>query len=192
MIVGWDIVTIGNISRNRYWGESDDRARRPAICTCTLIRGGDFNLLVDPSLEDPARMAAELDRRTGLSPDRIDVVFITHAHGDHHFGLRHFTQSRWLAAAPVAQTINASGKYDRPIEPAEGSLPEGITCERRRVVIAADVAMNRAFFEDRRGYFNSADMALAAQTIDTLAQSADIIVPGHDNYFLVAPRTATR
>ena len=44
------IITIGNLSRNRYWGESDDRAYRPAICTCTLISGDGFRLLVDPSL----------------------------------------------------------------------------------------------------------------------------------------------
>ncbi len=62
MVTRWDIVTIGNLSRNRYWGEGDDRARRPAICTCTLVTGDGYRLLVDPSLRDPEQMAAELDR----------------------------------------------------------------------------------------------------------------------------------
>ncbi|UCF16596.1 MAG: hypothetical protein JSW59_03870 [Phycisphaerales bacterium] len=65
-IKSWDVITIGNLSRNRYWGESDDRGVRSAICTCTLIRGDGFNVLVDPSLKDENQMRSELDRRTRL------------------------------------------------------------------------------------------------------------------------------
>lgn len=39
LVLRWDIVTIGNLSRNRYWGESDEKAVRPAICTCTVLSG---------------------------------------------------------------------------------------------------------------------------------------------------------
>ena len=46
MIRRWDIITIGNLSRNRYWGERDDQAYRSAICTCTLVQGDSFRLLV--------------------------------------------------------------------------------------------------------------------------------------------------
>src|SRR3954447_2166299 len=109
MIHRWDIITIGNLSRNRYWGESDDRAYRPAICTCTLITGDGFRLLVDPSLREEERMQAELDRRTGCRLEDVDTVFVTHEHGDHHFGLKHFPHARWLAAPPVARLLNESG-----------------------------------------------------------------------------------
>src|SRR3990172_3672069 len=64
----WDVITIGNLSRNRYWGESDAKGVRAAICTCTLIAGDGFRLLVDPSLVNAADMAKELDRRTGVKP----------------------------------------------------------------------------------------------------------------------------
>jgi glyoxylase-like metal-dependent hydrolase (beta-lactamase superfamily II) len=57
-------------------------------------------------------------------------------------------------------------------------------CEGRSVLIAADAAMTRDFWLDRRGYFNSADMNLAGRTIEHLATLADVVVPGHDNYFL--------
>ncbi|MGB2864980.1 MAG: hypothetical protein WBC05_16760 [Sedimentisphaerales bacterium] len=60
----WDVITIGNLSRNRYWGESDAKGVRAAICTCTLITGKDFRVLVDPSLTDEAEMARELYRDT--------------------------------------------------------------------------------------------------------------------------------
>ncbi len=203
MIQRWDIITIGNISRNRYWGEEDTRAYRSAICTCTLITGNGFRLLVDPSLQEEERMREELDRRSGCRLEDIDTVFLTHEHGDHHFGLKHFPKARWLAAAPVAERINQSGQYRQAVLAEAGPLYEAIEilptpghtlshhslrfdCEGRSVVIAADAVMTRDFWNDRRGYFNSADFDLAARSIEALAAIADIVVPGHDNYFLVS------
>lgn len=57
--------------------------------------------------------------------------------------------------------------------------------ENHWVVIAADAAMTPDFWAERRGYFNSVDFDAAARSIETLAGMADLIVPGHDNYFLV-------
>jgi len=200
-VARWDIITIGNISRNRYWGESDERAYRSAICTCTLVTGAGFRLLVDPSLQEAERMAAELDRRTGCRLEGVDAVFLTHEHGDHHFGLKHFPDARWLAAPPVAEILNRSGQYAKPIEADAGPLygvlevvpTPGHTLSHhslrfdwdgRSVVIAADAVMTRDFWNDRRGYFNSADFDLAARSIEQLAEIADLVIPGHDNYFL--------
>ena len=45
--------------------------------------------------------------------------------------------------------------------------------------------MTRDFWLGRQGFHNSVDFDLAAQTMDQLAAAADIIIPGHDNYFLV-------
>jgi glyoxylase-like metal-dependent hydrolase (beta-lactamase superfamily II) len=203
MITRWDIITIGNLSRNRYWGESDERPLRPGICTSTLVRGRDFCLLVDPSIEDRDRMLSELDRRTGLKPDAVDAVFVTHDHGDHHFGLRHFPGAQWYAAPGVAAAINGTGRYEKAVQDAQGALFDGAVelvpspghtpeqhslrfyCDGLAVVVAGDAVMTREFWADRRGYFNSADFELAARTIDALTAIADIIVPGHDNYFLV-------
>ena len=52
---------------------------------------------------------------------------------------------------------------------------------------AGDSVPTRDFFLERRGYFNAVDFELSARTMDRLASVADIIVPGHDNYFLVQP-----
>jgi glyoxylase-like metal-dependent hydrolase (beta-lactamase superfamily II) len=201
MIQRWDIVTIGNISRNRYWGERDDQSYRSGICTCTLIRADEFKMLVDPSLTDEKAMAAELDRRTGLKLADIDTIVITHYHGDHHFGLKHFPHARWLAAAPAADAINKTGQYSKKLQPS-GERIDGLIdvihtpghsmdhhslrfdCEGMSVVIAADASMTRDFFRHRQGYFNSVDFDLAAKSIDHVARIADIIDPGHDNYFL--------
>jgi len=196
----WDVITIGNLSRNSYWGEGDDRAVRPALCTSTLIIGDDFRLLVDPSLADAGTMAAELDRRSGLKPGDITAVFMTHDHADHTAGLAHFPDARWLAAPGVAAILNASGRLSRPVASVEGRLLDALDiiptpghtqthyslkleCEGMTVIVAGDAVMTRDFFRDRRGSFNAQDTALSARTIDALAAAADVVVPGHDNYF---------
>jgi len=197
----WDVITIGNLSRNRYWGESDARAVRSAICTCTLITGERFRLLVDPSLADEAEMAREVDRRTGIRLEDVTDVFITHEHGDHYAGMAHFRRARWWTASAVAETLNQSGKLPRRIEGAAARLFDAIDvihtpghtrthhslrfdCDGLSIVIAGDAVATRDFFRARQGYFNAVDFALSARTMDRLAVMADIIVPGHDNYYL--------
>ncbi len=197
----WDVITIGNLSRNRYWGESDDRGVRSAICSCTVIWGDGFRIIVDPSLKDEKAMATELDRRTGLSLDDIDTVFITHQHGDHHYGLKHFGRAKWLAGAKVAAGLNKSGRYSKPIALADARIFDAVEvistpghtmdhhslrfdCKGLSVVIAGDAVATQDFWAERMGYFNAVDFDLSARTIDRIAAIADVVVPGHDNYFL--------
>jgi len=197
----WDVVTIGNLSRNRYWGESDAKGVRAAICTCTLIAGDGFRLLVDPSLADATDMARELDRRTGVKPGDITAVFVTHEHGDHFAGLDHFPGVKWLAAPAVAEILNKSGRWSRRIEGVTDRLFDAVEviptpghththhslrfdCDGLSVVVAGDAVATRDFFRERRGYFTAVDVELSARMMDKLAAVADIIVPGHDNCFL--------
>lgn len=197
----WDVITIGNLSRVRYWGESDARGVRSAICTCTVIQGEGFRLLVDPSLKDAGEMATALDRRTGLEPGEIDAVFITHQHGDHHFGLAHFPGAKWLAGKDVAEALNKRGLHQKKIEPAGDRLFDAIDviptpghtrdhhslrfdCDGFSVVVAGDAVPMLDFWRERRGYYNAVDFELSARTMDRMSAMADIIVPGHDNYFL--------
>lgn len=198
----WAIVTIGNISRNRYWGEPDDRPVRSVLCTSTLIAGDGFRLLVDPSLASGSEMAKELDRRTGLAPDEIAAVFVTHEHEDHFAGIEHFRKAEWFAAAPVAEILNRSGKLSRRVEPAPAALGGAVEViptpghttshhglrfgwEGRSVVVAGDLVATRDFWLERRSFYNAVDPELAAKTMDGIARIADLIVPGHDNYFSV-------
>ena len=197
----WDIITIGNLSRNRYWGESDDKPLRSAICTCTVIAGKNFKLLVDPSLRDPDEMATELDRRTGLSIDEIDTIFITHQHDDHLFGLKHFKKARWLAGPEVAEALNKSGKFDKTIEssgkvllneidvlPMFGHTTDSYGLRFHHngysVVIAGDAVASKDYWDDNQMYYNVNNLEVARKTLAMIKSLADIIVPGHDNYFL--------
>jgi len=197
----WDVITIGNLSRNRYWGESDVKGVRSAICTCTVVQGDGFRLIVDPSLASAEAMARELDRRTGLKQRDVTAAFITHEHGDHWSGLTHFAEARWLAAPDVAAALNKTNKLPKPVESATSRLfaeleiipTPGHTrshhslrfdCDGLSVVVAGDAVPTRDFWLERRGYYNCVDFELSAKTMDHIADLADLVVPGHDNYFL--------
>ena len=145
-------------------------------------------------------MASELQRRTGLKPDDINVVFITHQHGDHVAGLKHFPKAKWLAGMEVALGLNNSGKYPKKIEPAGSSLfgvidvisTSGHTPDHQSlrfdyrdlsVVIAGDAVATRDFWDERRGYYNVLDVEQSKRSMEKIASIADVIVPGHDNCF---------
>jgi glyoxylase-like metal-dependent hydrolase (beta-lactamase superfamily II) len=197
----WDVITVGNLSRNRYWGEANDKAYREVLCTCTLIRGEGFRLLVDPSVADPGGMAKELNRRTGLALDDITAVFVTHEHGDHWPGITHFPKVPWYASEGVAEVLNKNPKFTKKVEPAPQTLFGAVEvvptpghtrghhslrfdCGGQSIVIAGDAVATLDFWRERRSFFNAVDPELGAKTMDHLASIATIIVPGHDNYFL--------
>jgi glyoxylase-like metal-dependent hydrolase (beta-lactamase superfamily II) len=89
-----DVLVIGHLSRNKFWGEPDDRACREALCTSTLIRSGGRTVLVDPGCP-PQEMAPVLDRRAGLAVADVDAVFLTHFHADHRVGIAAFEDVDW-------------------------------------------------------------------------------------------------
>jgi glyoxylase-like metal-dependent hydrolase (beta-lactamase superfamily II) len=198
----WAIVTIGNLSRNRYWGEPDAKPLREVICTCTLVSGAGFHLLVDPSLPSSADMAKELDRRAGLKLDDITAVFVTHEHADHFAGVAHFPKAAWFAGSQTAEILNRGKGLPRKIDAAPGALFDAVEViptpghtsshhslrfqwEGRVVVAAGDAVATRDFWRERRSYYNAMDPEQGARTMDALATMASVIIPGHGNYFLV-------
>jgi len=197
----WDVVTIGNLSRNRYWSEGDEKGVRSVLCTCTLMQGDGIRLLADPSVADAARMAMELDRRTGLKVRDVTAVFITHEHGDHFAGLANFPDARWLASSVVADILNRGRKLPRRVEGVSGRLFDAVDviatpghtaghhslrfdCDGLSVIVAGDAVATRDFFRERRPFYNAVDVEQSKKTIDAMAEAADLIIPGHDNYFL--------
>src|SRR5436309_322577 len=86
-----DIISIGTLSRNRLWNEAAQV--RTAHATTTLVRAGKRNILVDPGLP-PQAIAARLNERTGLTPDKIDTVFLTNFRAAHRRGLEAFASAK--------------------------------------------------------------------------------------------------
>jgi glyoxylase-like metal-dependent hydrolase (beta-lactamase superfamily II) len=86
-----DIISIGTLSRNLLWKESE--IVRTAHATTTLVRSGKRTVLIDPGLPAPA-LAARLFERTGLKPQAIDTVFLTNSRAAHRAGLGLFTKAK--------------------------------------------------------------------------------------------------
>jgi glyoxylase-like metal-dependent hydrolase (beta-lactamase superfamily II) len=209
-ITDYDIIVVGHLRWNRYFGESAANPPRglPMTCTSTLIRGMDregrpFVLIVDPTMRETASdYYFDLNRRTGLHAADVTHCYVTHDHLDHEAGLNYFPRAIWLAATPVAEALHSSEHIPGAhVTAVEGeflpglyalSLPGHTTSlhglafiyRGKKIVIAGDAVMTRNHLWHNTCEF-AQDDALAAQTILTLKENADMIIPGHDNLVVV-------
>lgn len=210
----WVVLSLGHFSRNRYWGEDESKAYRGSLCTSTFIEISGKRLIVDPPVSGKA-MAEMLDFRTGLKPEQIDCVYITHYHPDHYIGIGDFPAAELLAAPGDYEEIKRSlmdpqmahlfpdgQELSRRLRPADEEIIPGVSllplpghtmglagalfmAPEGRIAVSGDAVMTPNHFRDRLGYYNSVDFEASAESIDKLKRMADIIVPGHDNYFIV-------
>lgn len=139
-----DIISIGTLSRNRLWNETE--AVRTAHATTTLIRTGKRTILIDPGLPAQA-LSARLFERTGLSTKEVDTIFLTNFRPSHRAGLSAFPQARILiheseqlhARAETERYLNEAPEEDldrkvfeedlallEKITPAEDKLANGV------------------------------------------------------------------
>lgn len=104
MSVTWTIVSIGCLSHNRFWNEP--APRRIAHATTTLIRDDRQCILVDPGLP-PEVLRSLLDQRTGLTPESVDVVFLTSFRPVHRRGLALFPRAAVLMSEAEIEAVRA-------------------------------------------------------------------------------------
>ena len=202
-VIRFTIVNIGTLSVNKFWGETE-RKRAPSA-TCTLLDIDGLHLLVDPS-PYPEQLEQRLFATTGMRLANIDVVFVTHYHADHRFGLELFDDKPWFMAYAALEEWRQAVPQDEPLisqfAPMEGHLPAGVSllhtpghtiahhsltvdAANERLVVAGDAVMTCDFFDAGEGFHNSVDFQQAHATILHIRETADIVIPGHGNYFLV-------
>jgi len=103
--VQYSVISIGTLSRNRLWDETEPK--RAAHATTTLIRSDTTAILVDPAL--PAEILAHrLDERAGMALDDIDAVFLTNFRPVHRRALPALSRASWLMHEPE---IEAAGQH---------------------------------------------------------------------------------
>ncbi len=199
----WRIIQIGSLGRNPYWGE--ESPRRQTLCTITLLETADNVVLVDPGFESPQAASELLNRRSGLMPDQIDAVLLTHFDPAHHRQLEVFANSTWLMPRLEIRAANSASDASllaNRIEPFEDHSLPGIELlptpghthgssaylfETRDgvVAVAGDAVLTFDHFENRDPGDGCEDRPAARNSIDQIAKVADVIAPGHDNYFVL-------
>lgn len=210
----WDMIVMGHLRVNPYFGESYDDPPRgdPSTCTSVMVRGTDYDgkpfvLIVDPTL----RLSAEdyffdINRRTGLSGEDVTHCFVTHHHLDHYEALPYFPNAVWMAAKPVAEILyREADKVDvSKLIGVEGEFLPGVyavslpghtdtlhgvafSCGGKKILVAGDSVMSRHHFAAETTDFQpDPEMnRIAGDTIRSMKESFDIVIPGHDNLIAV-------
>ncbi|MEK7474118.1 MAG: MBL fold metallo-hydrolase [Candidatus Coatesbacteria bacterium] len=195
--LSWLNLTLGNLSMNKLWGETE--RSHQTLCTSTLVRTPAGLVLVDPPVP-PAEMPALLDRRAGVGVDDIRHIFLTHFHADHRYGLEAFPKATWwISKEEQAFWVGKAEGPDRALldrtSPATPEPFPGVTLRltpghtpgtasllfrwrERRVAIVGDTVMSEEFFRAREVFHNAVDKTAALASIEFLAR-AQIVIPGH-------------
>ncbi len=176
-----DVISIGTLSRNRLWGET--QAVRTPHATCTLIRAGKRNILVDPGLPAQA-MGARLFERTGLRPEQIDTVFLTNFRPSHRAGLPLFGESK-IVMHEVEQQMMATRLRALIEEAPHDDLDRGVLVNELKLLEsirpAEDKLAEQVDLFPLFGYTpGTAGLLIAAPTTTTLV--AGDAVPTLDHF----------
>jgi glyoxylase-like metal-dependent hydrolase (beta-lactamase superfamily II) len=227
-------VSIGALSRNRFWNETEPK--RGAHATTTVVRDGKTTILVDPGLPEQL-LVPRLEERTGVAPDQIDAVFLTNFRPVHRRALGAFSKASWLmaeaeieacrehlsqlaaSAREGAGSRGGRGVQERELEaiikqergmldriakvpdkltkrvhlfPCPGVTPGAsgllLTEASRSVVVCGDAVISRDYYEAGQVYEQVYDLEAAQASFRDIMEVADLVIPGHDNVFLVTGR----
>ncbi len=205
----WHCITIGHLSRNKFWGEAEYGFFHPVLATSTVIQSEHGTILVDPSMEAKS-MGEAVFHCSGVKPEEIDLVYCTHMHADHWMGLDAFPNAHvFMPEEDVAYLRGIRSSMNPEMQKALGRI-QGVQNElvpgfklihlpghtaglhgllfdgpEGRVLVSGDAVMNKEFFQHGEGYFYSFDLKKSAESIQKAAQVADYIIPGHGEGFLV-------
>jgi glyoxylase-like metal-dependent hydrolase (beta-lactamase superfamily II) len=205
----WHLATAGQLSRNKFWGEDETVFYHPVLATSTVVQTKNGNLLIDPSLDAPM-MGDAVFNCCGIKPEDIHIIYSTHIHLDHWKGLEAFKTAKVFMAEEDARTLQGLREYmdektqeaAARIRPSGDELLPGVSlvplpghtrgvrgvlfeAPEGKILAAGDAVMNAEFFAAKEGYFYSVDADKSKESIMKAAASADFIIPGHGNYFMV-------
>lgn len=218
MSLQWKTLTLGHLSRNKFWGESDAAQYHSVVATTTLVQTDGFNILVDPTLP-VEQTEALLQLHAGLRREDIHIVYATHYHGDHRVDADQYPNAKQYMSAASLQDAQAAIEEVRQgrgvpafvmgledFLPAPEQLAPGVTlyplpghtdgntglmlaASEGRVLLAGDTIMGEEYFCAGEGYWFNTSAEKTHISILRAAQDADIVVPGHGDVFLTEGRS---
>lgn len=218
--VDWQTLTIGHLSRNKFWGESDHAQYHDVVATTTVLRTGQATILVDPALSVD-QMEDLLEKHCGLKREDIDIVYATHIHLDHRVDAECYPNAKLYLSAASLKDVEAAKEQiaagsgvpsllagaielfeaaPDPLVPGIWLYPlpghvDGLTgllfkAEEGTVLVAGDTIMGEEYFLAGEGYWFDTDQEKTWASIQKAQKDADVIVPGHGDWFLTDGRSA--
>ncbi|MCL2142995.1 MAG: MBL fold metallo-hydrolase [Methanomassiliicoccaceae archaeon] len=178
-----DVLAIGSLVR-------DNGIIKEAHSTSTLIRAGGVNIVVDTSTPEMLPSVRTSFMQLGILPKDVDIVVLTHTHDDHcgnngifrkaKFYVREeesFVDDRYIAVssdidiAPGVRLVHTPGHTD-------GSMSVLVEGDRRYAIAGDAIPLEDNFIRMLPpGICSNAEKAM--ESIKSLTEYADVIVPGH-------------
>lgn len=185
-----DVLCVGDLERDT------DGGILKADSTSVLIRVPGHNIVVDPSTEYMLPGIRDSFRHIGIFPKDVDIVVLTHTHGDHMQNIQFYPNARvFVHSGSDADMPNA-----RVVESPDFKLCEGVRLVHtpghspesmsvfvdadRHYVVAGDAVPLEDNFRRNVPPALNTDRDLALESIKRIRDYADVVIPGHGFPFM--------
>jgi glyoxylase-like metal-dependent hydrolase (beta-lactamase superfamily II) len=197
-----DVLAIGTLARNRFWNEKADV--REEFATTSLVRSADATIVVDPGWPADV-LEAVLFYRAGLRPGDVTHVFLTHVDPAHLRGIGLFETARWLAYEEELVYARADLGGDEVLDSVVGRLSPSpdriapgvdifptpghspghtslmVNAPTETTFLAGDAVLTRDHLAHGDLGPTLYDRDRAEESFREILETADLVVPGHDN-----------
>lgn len=158
--------------------------------TISLIQAGDMNIIVDPGTLPNQKVLLNALKKEHLTPEDIDIVYITHSHLDHYRNIGMFESAKsldfygwWIG--DEFQDYSDPGANIKMIK-TPGHSYDGTTLlvktERGVVAICGDIFWKKDFPINDPYATDKKKLTLSRERV---LESADFVIPGHGGMFEV-------
>jgi glyoxylase-like metal-dependent hydrolase (beta-lactamase superfamily II) len=187
-----DVLAIGRLVK-------EDGMIIEADSTSTLIRASNMNIVVDTSTKEMLPAIRTSFRQIGVLPKDVNAVVLTHTHHDHCENNDLFKKAKFYVRKEECPEGNGFVAVSEDIEIApgvrlkhtpghtRGSMSVLVESERRYAIAGDAIPLEdncRRMVPPGINY----DIATAMESIKSITDYADVIVPGHGSPFLRSMR----